>query len=52
MSCLAAVNGQTRETEAVKLMSVRAGLLEMSHAWEGLASKCTVLAEAQKVGGR
>lgn len=44
----AEVNGQSRETEAVKLMSVRAGLLDVSHAWESLGSKCSLLAQSQK----
>lgn len=46
---LFSVNGQSRETEAVKLISVRAGLLDMSQAWEGLGNKCSLLAQAQKV---
>lgn len=45
----APVNGQARETDAVKLMSVRAGLLDISHAWESLGNKCSVLAQSQKV---
>lgn len=44
-----AVSGQTRETEAVKLMSIRAGLLDMSKSWELLGNKCILLAQAQKV---
>ena len=43
------MSGQSRETEAVKLMSIRAGLLDVSQAWEGLGSKCLLLAQAQKV---
>ncbi len=43
------VNGQTRETEAIKLISVRAGLLDMSQAWESLGRRCTLLSESQRV---
>lgn len=38
-----------RETDALKLASVRAGLLELSQAWGSLGRKCTLLAEAQTV---
>ena len=49
-SCpLCAVNGQKKETEAVKLMSVRAGLLDMSQAWETMGNKCILMAQSQKV---
>ena len=48
------VTGLTRETEAIKMMSVRAGLLDLSQSWATLGRKCTVLAESQRVrvGGR
>lgn len=44
----AEVSGQQRETEAVKLMSLRAGLLDMSTAWEAMGKKCTILADSQR----
>lgn len=49
VSSLCSVSGQSRETEAVKLMSVRAGLLDMANAWDMLGNKCSVLAQSQKV---
>ena len=38
-----------RETEAVKLMTLRAGLLDLSQSWQGMASKCSLIADSQKV---
>lgn len=46
---LPSVTGQARETEATKLIAVRAGLLDMSQAWESLGRRCTMLSETQKV---
>jgi len=45
-----AVAGQKRESEAVKLISIKAGLLDVSQSWNTLASKITILGKAQKVG--
>lgn len=44
----AEVVGQSKETEAMKLMSIRAGLLDISHAWQALGTNCSVLAQSQK----
>ena len=50
------VTGLQRETEAIKMMSIRAGLLDISQSWATLGRKCNVLAESQRVrergGGR
>ena len=43
------VTSLRRETDALKLASVRAGLLELSQAWGSLGRKCALLAEAQTV---
>lgn len=43
------VTSQKRETDALKLASVRAGLLELSQSWASLGRKCTLLAESQMV---
>lgn len=43
------VEGQRRETEALKLMAVRAGLLDWASALDRLGKKCCLLAECQKV---
>ena len=47
--CLDAVDGQQRETEAVKLMSLKAGLLDHSRAWQDVGSKCSIFAQAERV---
>jgi len=47
--CWATVVGQKRETDAVKLISVRAGMIDMSQNWENMGKKCMLLAQAQKV---
>lgn len=44
------MNGLERENEAVKLMTLRGGLLDLSQAWKTLGAKCNVIAESQKVG--
>ena len=44
-----AVNGLERENEAVKLMTVRGGLLDLSQAWKGMGNKCNIIADSQKV---
>ncbi|CAI8002075.1 hypothetical protein GBAR_LOCUS3319 [Geodia barretti] len=41
------LTSQKRETDALKLASVRAGLLELSQSWASLGRKCAVLAESQ-----
>ena len=43
------VNAQQKETEAIKLMTVRAGLLDMSRSWEMMGKKCSLLAQSQQV---
>lgn len=43
------VTSLKRETDALKLASVRAGLLELSQSWASLGRKCTLLAESQMV---
>ena len=43
------VVGQERETEAIKMMSVKGGLLDHSRAWLALSQKSSIFAEAQKV---
>ena len=48
--CSLLVSGQKRETDAVKLMSVRAGVLDMAQSWEAMGKKCILLAQSQKVG--
>ena len=45
---LCIVNAQQKETEAIKLMTVRAGLLDMSRSWELMGKKCSVLAQSQQ----
>ena len=45
------VTGLQRETEAIKMMSIRAGLLDVSQSWATLGRKCNVLAESQRVRG-
>ncbi|XP_065901535.1 uncharacterized protein [Dysidea avara] len=42
------VASQKRESEAVKLISIKAGLLDVSQSWNTLASKITTLGKAQK----
>ena len=44
-----AVTSLKRETDALKLASVRAGLLELSQSWASLGRKCALLAESQMV---
>ena len=44
------VAGQKRESEAVKLISIKAGLLDVSQSWSSLSSKINTLSKAQKVG--
>ena len=44
------VGAQKRESEAVKLISVKAGLLDLSQSWNVLSSKVNTLSKAQKVG--
>ena len=43
------MNGQKKETEALKLMAVRAGMMDVAQSWETLGNKCLVLAQSQKV---
>ena len=43
------MTGQKRETDAVKLMTVRAGMLDLSQSWEAMGRKCHLLAQSQKV---
>lgn len=43
------VVGQERETEAIKMMSIKGGLLDHSRAWLALSQKSSIFAEAQKV---
>ena len=43
------VIGQERETEAIKMMSIKGGLLDHSRAWLALSQKSSIFAEAQKV---
>ena len=43
------VAGQQRETEALKLTEIRAGLMDQSQAWLELGTKCCIFAEAQRV---
>ena len=45
---LCPVNAQQKETEAIKLMTVRAGLLDMSRSWELMGKKCSLLAQSQQ----
>ena len=44
------VTAQKRESEAVKLISIKAGLLDLSQSWNSLSSKINTLSKAQKVG--
>lgn len=44
----AEVSGLERENEAVKLMTVRGGLLDLSQAWVAMGSKCNIIADSQK----
>jgi len=46
----AEVSGLEKENEAVKLMTVRGGLLDLSQAWTSMGTKCNLIAESQKVG--
>ena len=48
-TCTCVVSGQEKETEAVKLMSIKAGLLDHSRAWMTFGKKCCMFAEVQKV---
>ena len=43
------VTGLQRETEAIKMMSIRAGLLDLSQSWATLGRKCNLVAESQRV---
>ncbi|KAL5480120.1 hypothetical protein EMCRGX_G023742 [Ephydatia muelleri] len=44
----AEVDGQQRETELYKLMSLRAGLLDLSSALESVGKKTSIVAQAQR----
>jgi hypothetical protein len=43
------VIGQGKETEAIKMMSIKAGLFDHSQAWLLFGQQCCKIAESQKV---
>ncbi len=43
------MSGLERENEAVKLMTVKSGLLDLSQAWKTIGTKCNLIADSQKV---
>ncbi len=45
----AEVTGLERENEAVKLMTLRGGLLDLSQALGSMGTKCSSIANSQKV---
>ncbi len=48
-SSLITVSGLHKENEAVKLMTVKSGLMDLSQAWKSMGTKCSLIADSQKV---